>query len=48
LRRYEEDPEAYGMLQAMVDFELQHNTQAAKNSATDALLWLKRSEFIEI
>ena len=40
--KYELDPEKFVTLQAMVESELSAGSQNAKNSATDALLWLKR------
>ena len=42
MQKYEENPELYHTLQAIVEHELSTNTHNAKNSATDALLWLKR------
>ena len=41
-KKYSQNPEFYVTLQAIVLHELQTNTHNEKNSATDALLWLKR------
>lgn len=40
--KFSEDPERFYSLQSMVNSELRQGTQQAKNSSTDALLWLKR------
>lgn len=41
-KKYDEDVSKYSTLQAMVETEIAEETMKAKNSATDALLWLKR------
>ena len=41
-KRYQSNPEKFSTLQSMVVHELETNTHEARNSATDALLWLKR------
>ena len=47
--KYEINREQFATLQTMVHQELQTGTHNAKDSATDALLWLKRAmEFIQI
>lgn len=47
--KYETDPKAFVTLQNIIYQELKSNTCAAKNSATDALLWLKRAlEFMQV
>jgi pleckstrin family protein A (phosphoinositide binding specific) protein 8 len=47
-KRYQSNPEKFSTLQSMVVHELETNTHEARNSATDALLWLKRAiEFIQ-
>ncbi|BFZ15614.1 hypothetical protein BsWGS_18653 [Bradybaena similaris] len=45
--KYESNPEQFSTLQSMVLHEVENNQQTHSNSATSALLWLKRSlEFI--
>lgn len=47
--RLQEDPLQNATLQGMVRLEIMKRTTTAKNSATDALLWLKRAlEFISV
>lgn len=47
--KHETDPKAFVTLQNIVYQELKSNTCTAKNSATDALLWLKRAlEFMQV
>lgn len=47
--KHETDPKAFVTLQNIVYQELKSNTCNAKNSATDALLWLKRAlEFMQV
>lgn len=47
--KHETDPKAFLTLQNIVYQELKSNTCTAKNSATDALLWLKRAlEFMQV
>ncbi|XP_032233497.2 pleckstrin homology domain-containing family A member 8 isoform X2 [Nematostella vectensis] len=47
--KFDTDPKAFYTLQNIVYQELKSNTCTAKNSATDALLWLKRAlEFMQI
>ncbi|XP_071822687.1 pleckstrin homology domain-containing family A member 8-like isoform X1 [Apostichopus japonicus] len=47
-QKYKSDPDAYGILQDIVQQEVKDNTTTAKNSATDALMWLRRSlQFIK-
>jgi len=47
--KYETDDHAFVHLQNMVFQELKSNTCSARNSTTDALLWLKRAlEFIHV
>ena len=41
-KRYQSNPEKFSTLQSMIVHELETNTHEARNSATDALLWLKR------
>ena len=41
-KKYKEDTEKYNILQDIVQSEIDAGTTKAKNSATDALLWLKR------
>ncbi|XP_071491367.1 pleckstrin homology domain-containing family A member 8-like [Diadema antillarum] len=41
-RKYDEDPEEFRTLQAIVDHEVNQGTTLATNSATDALMWLTR------
>jgi pleckstrin family protein A (phosphoinositide binding specific) protein 8 len=41
-KKYSSSPEQFPTLQSLVVHELHTNTHEAKNSATDALLWLKR------
>eukprot|EP00117_Sycon_ciliatum_P017554 scpid76336/ scgid16503/ Pleckstrin homology domain-containing family A member 8; Phosphatidylinositol-four-phosphate adapter protein 2; Serologically defined breast cancer antigen NY-BR-86 len=46
-KKYEENREAHHTLQMIVDREIEAKTTKVSNSATDALLWLKRAlEFI--
>ena len=40
--KYSKDPEKYKTLQDIVESEIGEKTTKAKNSATDALMWLKR------
>ncbi|XP_031571599.1 glycolipid transfer protein-like [Actinia tenebrosa] len=40
---YEKSPQKFRVLQSIVDNEIQAKTTTAKNSGTDALLWLKRA-----
>lgn len=40
--KHDTDPKAFVTLQNIVYQELKSNTCTVKNSATDALLWLKR------
>jgi len=40
--KFAKDPEKYKTLQGIVESEIEEKTTTAKNSATDALLWLKR------
>jgi len=40
--KFAQDPEKYKTLQGIVESEIAEKTTTAKNSATDALLWLKR------
>ena len=40
--KFAKDPEKFKTLQDIVESEIAENTTDAKNSATDALLWLKR------
>ena len=48
-RKYDSNQKQFVTLQAMVHQELQTGTHNAKDSATDALLWLKRAmEFIQV
>jgi len=42
MKKFSENPQVYVTLQAIVQHELDSGTHDAKNSATDALLWLKR------
>lgn len=42
-QKYKSDPDAFGTLQDMVQQEMNTNTTTVKNSATDALMWLRRS-----
>jgi len=48
--KFAQDPEKFKTLQDIVESEVEAKTTLAKNSATDALLWLKRlvSYFINI
>ncbi|CAI8021093.1 Pleckstrin homology domain-containing family A member 8 [Geodia barretti] len=47
-KRYQSNPEKFSTLQSMIVHELETNTHEARNSATDALLWLKRAmEFVQ-
>ena len=41
-KKYESSPEQFPTMQSIVLHELNTNTHEARNSATDALLWLKR------
>lgn len=43
MTKYENDPKSSSTLQSMISQEIRSNTCAVKNSATDALLWLKRA-----
>ncbi|XP_072181029.1 pleckstrin homology domain-containing family A member 8-like [Diadema setosum] len=46
-QKYSTDPEMFMMLQGMVQEEVRSKTTQVKNSATDALMWLRRTlEFI--
>ncbi|XP_065834793.1 pleckstrin homology domain-containing family A member 8-like isoform X2 [Oscarella lobularis] len=46
-KKYKTNPRKFHTLQQIVNDELANNTSTARNSATDALLWLKRGlEFI--
>jgi pleckstrin family protein A (phosphoinositide binding specific) protein 8 len=46
-KKYDQDIRKYKTLQGIVETEVAAGTTQAKNSATDALLWLKRAlEFI--
>eukprot|EP00118_Oscarella_pearsei_P011825 m.82460 g.82460 ORF g.82460 m.82460 type:complete len:677 (+) comp36292_c0_seq5:1162-3192(+) len=48
-KKYQTNPNKFQTLQQIVNDELATNTCTAKNSATDALLWLKRGlEFIHL
>lgn len=40
--KFAQDPEKFKTLQDIVESEIATETTTAKNSATDALLWLKR------
>ena len=40
--KYSTNPEQFRTLQDMVEAEIEKGTTQAKNSSTDALLWLKR------
>ncbi|CAB3992809.1 glycolipid transfer -like [Paramuricea clavata] len=42
-KKYKEDTEKYKILQDIIQSEVDAGTTKAKNSATDALLWLKRA-----
>ncbi|XP_070570438.1 pleckstrin homology domain-containing family A member 3-like isoform X2 [Ptychodera flava] len=42
-QKYLTDPEKFAYLQLIVEQEMRSNTTRVKNSATDALLWLKRA-----
>ena len=44
-KKYDADKEKFAVLQAFVEVEKAEGKTKAKNSATDALLWLKR--FVE-
>lgn len=47
-QKYKSDPDAYGLLQDIIQQEVKTNTTTVKNSATDALMWLRRSlQFIK-
>ncbi|XP_046860058.1 pleckstrin homology domain-containing family A member 8-like isoform X2 [Xenia sp. Carnegie-2017] len=47
--KYDNDPTSCSTLQAMIGVEIHSNTCNVKNSATDALLWLKRAlEFTNV
>lgn len=49
LKKYDTDREKFSVLQAFVEVEKAEGKTKAKNSATDALLWLKRAlEFIGV
>ena len=41
-KKHQEDPEKFKTIQDIVNSEIEAGTTKAKNSATDALLWLKR------
>ena len=41
-KKYDTNPEKFVTLQDIVNSEIEEKTTKAKNSATDALLWLKR------
>ncbi|KAJ7353920.1 hypothetical protein OS493_031367 [Desmophyllum pertusum] len=41
--KFAKDPEKYKTLQGIVESEIEEGTTKEKNSATDALLWLKRA-----
>ena len=41
--KYDSDRQSCSTLQSMISLEIHSNTCTAKNSATDALLWLKRA-----
>eukprot|EP00118_Oscarella_pearsei_P025819 m.308834 g.308834 ORF g.308834 m.308834 type:complete len:205 (+) comp44941_c0_seq1:18-632(+) len=46
---FEKDKEKYSTLQGIVEAEIAEGTTQAKNSGTDALLWLKRAlQFIQV
>eukprot|EP00112_Aurelia_sp_Birch-Aquarium-sp1_P004994 Seg1566.12 transcript_id=Seg1566.12/GoldUCD/mRNA.D3Y31 product="Pleckstrin-like domain-containing family A member 8" protein_id=Seg1566.12/GoldUCD/D3Y31 len=48
-KKYESDREKFAVLQSFVEVEMAEGSTKAKNSATDALLWLKRAlEFIGV
>ncbi|XP_062522034.1 glycolipid transfer protein-like [Corticium candelabrum] len=42
-KKHDEDAAKYTTLQGIVESEMEEGTTKAKNSATDALLWLKRA-----
>ncbi len=44
-RKYKEDPDRYTSLQVMLDYEREIDS-AGVGSATEGLLWLKRSVYI--
>ncbi|XP_062518637.1 pleckstrin homology domain-containing family A member 8-like [Corticium candelabrum] len=49
MKKFESNPQQHTSLQAMINIEISSKTCAAKNSAADALLWLKRAlEFIHV
>lgn len=49
LKKYDTDKEKFVTLQDIVNSEIEEKTTKAKNSATDALLWLKRAlSFIRV
>ena len=41
-KKYNTDKEKFATLQDIVESEIEEKTTRVKNSATDALLWLKR------
>ena len=45
--KYESDTQSCSTLQSMINMEIRSNTCTVKNSATDALLWLKRSDYLK-
>jgi len=48
-KKYDTNPEKFVTLQDIVNSEIEEKTTKAKNSATDALLWLKRAlSFIRV
>ena len=47
-KKYDEDARKCNTLQGIVETEIAEGTTKAKNSATDALLWLKRFRFVSV
>ena len=46
-QKYSIDPKKYYTLQSMIQHEIDENVTRVKNSATDALMWLKRQIIID-